>query len=108
MWKSSPARKTIARKPSHLGSKSQPSPAGSSVASLASMGSTGGSIANAVAGTVYPPIRSGTSGSEVPQGLRHGHPRRTQGRGHSSRQAHEESEQDAAREERRRHLEGER
>jgi hypothetical protein len=34
----------MARKPSHFGSKSQPSPAGSSVASFASIGSIGGSI----------------------------------------------------------------
>src|SRR6187549_3010648 len=42
MW--SPSRNTIARKPSHFGSKSQPSPGGSSVASFASIGSTGGAI----------------------------------------------------------------
>ena len=34
----------MARKPSHFGSNSQPSPSGSSSASLASIGSIGGSI----------------------------------------------------------------
>ena len=43
MSSSSPSRKTSARKPSHLGSYSQPSPSGRSAAALASMGSTGGS-----------------------------------------------------------------
>src|SRR5262249_44593751 len=43
---SSALRKTIARKPSHLGSKSHPSPSGNSSASLASIGSIGGSIGN--------------------------------------------------------------
>src|SRR3954464_6763494 len=40
----SPSRNTMARKPSHFGSKSHPSPGGRASASLASMGSTGGSI----------------------------------------------------------------
>src|SRR5438477_7371747 len=40
----SPSRNTMARKPSHFGSKSHPSPGGSSSASLASMGATGGWI----------------------------------------------------------------
>src|SRR5580700_8560184 len=43
---SGPPRKTIARKPSHFGSYSRPPPAGSSSASLASIGSIGGVIAN--------------------------------------------------------------
>src|SRR3954470_1709879 len=37
-------RKTIARNPSHLGSNRNPAPAGTSSASLASIGSTGGAI----------------------------------------------------------------
>src|SRR5580698_1526020 len=39
---SSPSRKTSARKPSHLGSKIQLSPAGSAAIRLASIGRTGG------------------------------------------------------------------
>ena len=42
MWKRSPSRNTRARKPSHLGSNSQPSPSGMPVDSLASIGSIGG------------------------------------------------------------------
>src|SRR5688572_13684843 len=48
MNRSDAPRNTIARKPSHLGSYSQPLPLGSSVASLASIGSTPGSIGNSV------------------------------------------------------------
>ena len=40
---SSPSRKTIARKPSHFGSNSQPSPVGSPSEAFASIGSSGGS-----------------------------------------------------------------
>src|SRR5689334_579936 len=43
MRTSSPSRKTIARKPSHLGSYSQPSPSGRPSEALASIGSSGGS-----------------------------------------------------------------
>ena len=43
---SEPPRNTIARKPSHLGSYRKPSPAGSSSASFASIGSIGGAIGN--------------------------------------------------------------
>src|SRR5690349_10670267 len=39
---SSPSRKTSVRKPSHFGSKIQPSPSGSALTRLASIGSTGG------------------------------------------------------------------
>src|SRR3954469_23490068 len=39
---SSPSRKISARKPSHLGSKIQPSPGGSAPTRLASIGSSGG------------------------------------------------------------------
>src|SRR4051794_20300358 len=39
---SSPSRKTSARNPSHFGSKIQPSPSGSSLTRLASIGKTGG------------------------------------------------------------------
>src|SRR4051794_41764641 len=45
-------RNTMARNPSHFGSYRKPSPAGSSVASLASIGSIGGAIANSDAGSV--------------------------------------------------------
>src|SRR5262245_56906203 len=45
------SRKTMARKPSHFGSNSQPSPGGSSVASFASIGSIGGSIGKPAAGS---------------------------------------------------------
>src|SRR6185295_6291830 len=38
---SSPSRKTSVRKPSHLGSNCQPSPAGSASAALESMGASG-------------------------------------------------------------------
>ena len=46
---SSRSRKTSARKPSHLGSKSQPSPSGSASAALASIGSIGGSNGSRIA-----------------------------------------------------------
>src|SRR5881296_3335945 len=44
----------MARKPSHLGSNSQPSPAGRSVASFASIGSIGGSIGKPAAASFLP------------------------------------------------------
>src|SRR5262245_17236522 len=111
----SPSRNTSARKPSHLGSKSQPSPAGSSVASLASMGSIGGSMTNPVGGKRYSSTRSGTSasrrafitGSKIPQGPRHRHPRRAHGGEHAPQEAHEQREKDPYDQERRRHLERE-
>src|SRR5512143_3019691 len=42
MYVSSPSRNTSARKPSHFGSNSQPSPVGSASAAFASIGSRGG------------------------------------------------------------------
>ena len=47
MKRSDPWRNTIARKPSHFGSYRNPPPSGNASASLASMGSTGGAMANA-------------------------------------------------------------
>ena len=49
VYTSSPSRKTRARKPSHLGSNSQPSSLGSESAALASIGSIGGSNGSAMA-----------------------------------------------------------
>src|SRR5580765_5258242 len=46
---SSPSRKTSVRKPSHLGSKIQPSPDGNSSTRVASMGSSGGLIGSSIA-----------------------------------------------------------
>src|SRR6267142_1720545 len=48
MYTSSPSRNTMARNPSHFGSKSHPSPSGRTLASLASIGSTGGAMGKAM------------------------------------------------------------
>src|SRR4029077_1853730 len=58
MKTSSPSRKNSARKPSHLGSKIQPSPGGSSPTRFASIGRTGGLTARFMSG---PAIISRTS-----------------------------------------------
>src|SRR5580704_16758553 len=54
---SSPSRKTSTRKPSHLGSKIQPSPSGSSATRLASIGKSGG-----LTGSCTPSASLGGSG----------------------------------------------
>src|SRR4051812_27279406 len=48
MNSSSPSRKIKVRNPSHFGSKSQPSPGGSSPTRFASIGSTGGLIGRSI------------------------------------------------------------
>src|SRR5256714_5982796 len=53
MKTSSPSRKMSVRNPSHLGSKIKPSPGGSALTRLASIGSTGGFTARSIA-TLYP------------------------------------------------------
>src|SRR6185503_5106660 len=57
MYVSSPSRKMIARKPSHLVSNSQPSPSGSASAGLASIGSIGGSKGRCIEATVPRALR---------------------------------------------------
>src|SRR3954464_10346579 len=54
MKHSSPLRKMMARKPSHLGSNRNPSAAGSSSAILASIGSMGGVVAAGVDEAIAP------------------------------------------------------
>ena len=53
----SPSTKAIARKPSHLGSYTQPGPVGSALADLASWGGSGGVRGRAMAARCYPAVR---------------------------------------------------
>src|SRR5687767_5414448 len=72
---SSPSRNTRVRKPSHLGSNSQPVPSGTWPASLASMGSTGG-----LKGRVTRPstLSRAPLARQVLGRLGHGHPHQAQ------------------------------
>ena len=54
---SSPSTKAMARKPSHLGSYTQPGPVGSALADLASWGGSGGDRGRAMAARCYPAVR---------------------------------------------------
>src|SRR5688572_3484297 len=54
MKRSSPSRKISVRKPSHFGSKSHPSPCGSSLTRFASIGKTGGFTGRSIPKAVIP------------------------------------------------------
>src|SRR3954453_21454667 len=69
---SAPSRKTMQRKPSHFGSEYMPSPVGSVVEALASIGFTGGSRGRSMPAVKQPgPTGSGSAGVQPVSGEQH-------------------------------------